>query len=155
MRHPSSGIGSCRCRGRRHGSDERTEFGNERNGRKEPLPEEVCWGLCPQTPGIYRLMPSQFRNYALGLGFRTPAWSGPESALSLLPSSGLSSAPVVRSVSVTAVVDNSRTKKELDFRSAFRHGGLTGPSNVLVRRFSNLIPLLLPPFFFMGSTAAG
>src|SRR5216684_8063258 len=45
----------------------------------------------------------------------------PESALSLLPSRGLSSAPVVRSVSARAVLSNGETKKELDFRSAFRH----------------------------------
>ena len=46
----------------------------------------------------------------------------PESALSLLPSRGLSSAPVASSVSATAVLDNSETKKQLDCRGAFRHG---------------------------------
>jgi hypothetical protein len=45
----------------------------------------------------------------------------PESALSLLPSRGLPSAPAASSVSATAVLGNDETKKELDYRGAFRH----------------------------------
>src|ERR1700686_5409073 len=46
----------------------------------------------------------------------------PESALSLLPSRGLSSAPAAKSVSATGMQCNGGTKKELECRSAFRHG---------------------------------
>src|SRR5229473_6655150 len=62
-------------------------------------------------------------NFVAGAQFSTgPSLVlAPESALSLLPSRGLSSAPVVRSVSARAVLSNGETKKELDFRSAFRH----------------------------------
>jgi hypothetical protein len=45
----------------------------------------------------------------------------PESALSLLPSRDLSSAPVDCSVSARAARCNGGTKIQLDFRSAFRH----------------------------------
>ena len=46
----------------------------------------------------------------------------PESALSLLPSRGLSSAPVSRSVSPMVALSNDGRKKQLDYHSAFRHG---------------------------------
>jgi hypothetical protein len=39
----------------------------------------------------------------------------------LLPSRGLSSAPVACSVSAMAVLNNHGTKKELELHSAFRH----------------------------------
>jgi hypothetical protein len=45
----------------------------------------------------------------------------PESALGLLPSRGLSSAPAVGSVSARADYCNGSSKKRLDVRSAFRH----------------------------------
>jgi hypothetical protein len=45
----------------------------------------------------------------------------PESALSVLPSRGLSSAPAIRSVSAIVVLDNDGAKKELEYHSAFRH----------------------------------
>jgi hypothetical protein len=45
----------------------------------------------------------------------------PESALSLLPSRGLSSASAACSVSVTAMLGNGGTKKQLEYYSAFRH----------------------------------
>jgi len=54
---------------------------------------------------------------------RTPALVlAPELALSLLPSRGLSSAPVARSVSLIRVSRNDGRKKRISFRSAFRHG---------------------------------
>jgi len=46
----------------------------------------------------------------------------PESALSLLPSRGLSSAPAARSVSISIVLSNHASKKHLDYRGAFRQG---------------------------------
>ncbi len=46
----------------------------------------------------------------------------PESALRVRPRRALSSAPVACSVSAMAVWSNSGTKKQLDFRRAFRHG---------------------------------
>ena len=45
----------------------------------------------------------------------------PESALGLLPSIALSSAPVACSVSRTKLSCKGRKKKELDYRGAFRH----------------------------------
>jgi hypothetical protein len=73
---------------------------------------------------IYRLMPIPANEICpLGLSV-SPSPSlvlAPESALGLLPSSGLSSAPVVRSVSPTTGLCNGWKKKELDYRSAFRH----------------------------------
>jgi len=82
------------------------------------------WGLRPQTPGIYRAdaNPSESSS-PLGLS-SSPNPSlvlAPESALSLLPSRDLSSAPAACSVSATAVLRNDGTKKELDYHSAFRH----------------------------------
>src|ERR1700693_2032202 len=64
-------------------------------------------------------------NFVAGAQFSTgPSLVlAPESALSLLPSRGLSSAPAVCSVSAMAVLSNRGTKKELEYRSAFRHGG--------------------------------
>ena len=61
----------------------------------------------------------------------------PESALSLLPSRGLSSAPAACSVSAIAVLRNDGTKKEVDFRSAFRHG-LMGVVDVFFPGFQKL-----------------
>ena len=79
----------------------------------------------PQTPGIYRgdANPST-SSFAAGasLTLIPSLVLAPESALSLLPSRGLSSAPAARSVSATVVVGNGGTKKGLDSRSAFRHG---------------------------------
>jgi len=84
-----------------------------------------AWGLRPQSPGIYRVdaNPSEISS-PLGLG-SSPNPSlvlAPESALSLLPSRGLSSAPAARSVSATGILYNRGMKKELDSRGAFRHG---------------------------------
>ena len=42
-------------------------------------------------------------------------------ALVLIPVNEIASAPAARSVSVTAVLCNILTKKELDYRSAIRH----------------------------------
>jgi hypothetical protein len=123
-------------------SDERTESESERSGRSESITKETLrWGLRPQTPGIYRVdaNPSE-SNSPLGLG-SSPNPSlvlAPESALSLLPSRGLSSAPVACSVSAMAVLNNHGTKKELDYPSAFRHvryrvaASLASESNHLV-----------------------
>ena len=66
-----------------------------------PVNELECWGpVCPLNPSLVL---------------------APESALSLLPSRGLSSAPAACSVSTRASLCNGGTKKELDYRSAFRH----------------------------------
>jgi hypothetical protein len=118
LRHPVSGIGSCRSRGRRHGSDERTESTRERNGRNELTVKggTFVWGLRPQTPGIYRIdaHPSEI-SLPLGLSSK-PAPSlvlAPESALSLLPSRGFSSAPAARSVSTEIDLRNHASKNIL------------------------------------------
>src|SRR6266853_5397389 len=99
----------------------------ERNGRNElsVKGETFAWGLRPQTPGIYRVdaNPSEISS-PLGLSFspNPRLVLAPESALSLLPSRGLSSAPAVRSVSTATVLSNQGTKKKLAYRGAFRHG---------------------------------
>ena len=101
---------------------------NERNGRNELIVKggTFLWGLRPQTPGIYRVdaNPSEIK-FAAGaqLSLNPSLVLAPESALSLLPSRGLSSAPAACSVSAAVVLSNDGTKKELDYRSAFRHGG--------------------------------
>ena len=59
----------------------------------------------------------------------------PESTLRLLPSRALSFAPAACSVSVLVVSRNGGMKKEIDYRSAFRHGGYRAvavmPSTIL------------------------
>jgi len=45
----------------------------------------------------------------------------PESALGFHPWIALSSAPAARSVSRIVIMSNKRTKKGIDFSSAFRH----------------------------------
>jgi hypothetical protein len=82
------------------------------------------WGLCPLDPlGFFALMPipvNQVRRWG-SVVLRTPAWSWPRSRRSVCFSRGLSSAPVACSVSAMAVWSKSGTKKQLDFRGAFRH----------------------------------
>ena len=69
------------------------------------------WGLCPQTPGIFRFdaNPSEI-TFDAGAQFslNPNLVLAPESALSLLPSRGLSSAPVACSVSVEGIVRNAK-----------------------------------------------
>jgi hypothetical protein len=77
----------------------------------------------PKPLGFIAQMPIPVNRVLLGLS-SSPNPSlvlAPESVLSLLPSSDLSSAPAALSVSAIAVFRNDGTKKELDYRSAFRH----------------------------------
>ena len=97
-------------------SDERTESRGERSGRNEAVAKGgmVLWGLCPQTPGILSLlMPIPVDNFVAGAQLETgPSLVlAPESALRLLPSIALSSAPSVRSVCATSNVAQDGTKK--------------------------------------------
>jgi len=77
----------------------------------------------PRALGFIALLPSQRINFVAGaqLGADPSLVLAPESALSLLPSRGLSSDPAVCSVSAAAVLNKRGTKKELEYRSAFRH----------------------------------
>jgi len=123
-------------------SDERTESESERNGRSDSIAKEGCFSgdSVPRPLGFIAWMPIPVNQFCAGAQF-SPNPSlvlAPESALSLLPNRGLSSAPAARSVSATAVLRNGGTKKELDYRSAFRHGPYrmlpvpTGISNTFV-----------------------
>ena len=81
------------------------------------------WGLRPQTPGIYRIDANPSIKFAAGaqLDAGPSLVLAPESALSLLPSRGLSSAPAACSVSTEIGLGNHASKKHLDYRGAFRH----------------------------------
>jgi hypothetical protein len=68
------------------------------------------WSARATTPG-----------HAIRFALNPSLVLAPESALSLLPSRGLSSAPAACSVSPTVVLGNDGPKKELDNRGAFRH----------------------------------
>ena len=94
------------------------------SGAHESIAKEtLLWGLRPQTPGIYRVDASESKFVAGAQLVLNPSLVlAPESALSLLPTRGLSSAPAARSVSATVFVGNGGMKKGLDSRSAFRHG---------------------------------
>ena len=84
-------------------------------------------GSRPSGAGYFRncihvLMPIPVNKFAAGAQFDagTSLVLDPESALSLLPSRGLSSAPAACSVSAAPVFSNHGTKKELDSRCTFR-----------------------------------
>jgi len=87
------------------------------------------WPSCWRSSGagyfrncIHVLMPIPVNKFAAGAQFDagTSLVLDPESALSLLPSRGLSSAPAACSVSAAPVFSNHGTKKELDSRCTFR-----------------------------------
>ena len=95
------------------------------SGTDKAKKEAVFLGtLSPDPWDLSRIMPIPVDDRVGGVQPCAPNPSlvlAPESALSLLPSRGLSSAPVVCSVSAMAVLSNHGTKKELAYRSAFRH----------------------------------
>jgi len=91
----------------------------------------TSWGLRPQTPGIYRIdaNPSKVILSAGAQFSPNPSLVlAPESALSLLPSRGLSSAPVASSVFGKEILCKGGTKKYLTFAalSDMLHNGLLG-----------------------------
>jgi len=79
----------------------------------------------PRPSGIFRFygQPSESSS-PLGLGFLTEPQPGLGSGIGaqLASRRGLSSAPVAGSVSLTTMIGNAGTNKELDCRSAFRQG---------------------------------
>ena len=85
----------------------------------------MLWGILPQAPGIYRFSanPSQMKSPTGFSVLLNPSLVlAPESALGFHPWIALSSAPAARSVSRIVIMSNKRTKKGIDFSSAFRHG---------------------------------
>ena len=97
-------------------SDERAEYAKDRNGRNELIGRrDFRLGTPSPDPWDFIAVDANpmFINLLLGSSF-TPNPSlvlAPESALRLLPSRALSSAPVARSVSAPAVWCNGGTKK--------------------------------------------
>jgi hypothetical protein len=76
----------------------------------------------PRPLGFIALMPIPAIKFAEAQLSPSPSLVlAPESTLRLLPSRALSFAPAACSVSATPVLRKDGTKKELDYRSAFRH----------------------------------
>ena len=102
----------------------------ERNRRDESIVKEnVSLGTPSPDPwDLSRCCQSQLMNFVAGaqLGTGPSLVLAPESALSLLPSRGLSSAPAACSVPATAVLSNGETKRSLIF-AALSDMPLIGP----------------------------
>jgi hypothetical protein len=129
-------------------SDERTDLQDERNGRSKLITRGIIWGLRPQAPGIYRVRanPSE-SSLPAGADF-SPNSSlvlAPESALSLLPSRGLSSAPVACSVFAKGnFTQRCDETKSLTFAALSDMGDIRSTRySEMARRTQPVPPLLL------------
>jgi len=97
-------------------SDERTESANERNRRNELIAKGGCLpgDSVPKPLGFFRFTahPSEIKfDVGAQRSLNPSLVLAPESALSLLPSRGLSSAPATRSVFKEADGFNDGKKK--------------------------------------------
>jgi hypothetical protein len=98
---------------------------DERNGRNESTLKggNYSGDSVPRPLGFIALTPSQFRSSSLGLGLRTPAWSGPGAGAQLASQHWL----ILRSGRLKCIEKGNHSQrlneKPIDVYGAFRHGG--------------------------------